>query len=309
MHQAKKVLPFVVSFVLIIILVAYAPWSEIWRILGDIHWTTIVGLFLLSLAYYATKTLRFWYILRAINIRKPLKEVSLAYMYAQPISILPGGEIYRSNALNRFTGVPVSKSIGQFTVQGILEGAAMGVLMIIAALELHTFRVVSLIMLIVVCVAIIGIRRGYMSNVGRYLNRLPFIDVAEHTIDHFSRSNRAVFSRRQFPRLFLISLLTEVIGTAIAYISVTGIGGEISVFQAALFYIIPIIVGFISFLPGGFGLSEQSAVGILYLSKVSVGTAVAATLLMRVTIVGLGVAYGAATILIGNYYLKRRDAK
>jgi uncharacterized membrane protein YbhN (UPF0104 family) len=98
----------------------------------------------------------------------------------------------------------------------------------------------------------------------------------------------------------VLSLAIEGVGAGIAFASVVGLGGDINGYQAILVYAIPIILGWLSLLPGGFGISEQSAVGVLLLSDVKVSTAVAATLIMRVTIVGLGAAYGGLAILFAH---------
>jgi uncharacterized protein (TIRG00374 family) len=255
---------------------------------------------LLSLGYYFLKSVRFWYLLRAMDIRQPFDRVAWSYMSAQPISLLPGGEIYRSNALERFTGVPVRDSIPQFTLQGLLEGASMACLAVISALALHTFRTPFLALLCLMILGAVAIRRGHVADVTRWLNRLPKVNFAVKNIEDINRKHQAALSRPWLPALFIMSILIELIGTAIAFIAVQAVGGEINGFQAILLYIIPIIVGFFSLLPGGLGISEQSAVGILLLSKVTTAQAVAATLLMRVAIVGLGVLYGWLALLYAS---------
>jgi uncharacterized membrane protein YbhN (UPF0104 family) len=107
------------------------------------------------------------------------------------------------------------------------------------------------------------------------------------------------------PLLYGISLIIEGVGAVIAYVSVIGLGGHINGYQAILAYAVPVILGFVSLLPGGFGVSEQSAVGVLLLSHVKVATAVAATLVMRVTIVGLGAVYGIIAFFISRSHLRR----
>lgn len=306
MKNVKKYLPFIVSLVLVIALVLYAPWDEIHRALKDFDIDEIGMLLVMSAIYHGLKAGRFWYILRAMHIRQPRALVALAYMTAQPISLLPGGEVYRSHALRRFTGVPVKKSIGQFTLQGLLEGGAMAIIMVISALALGKLRIPALILLALVTAAVISIRRGHLVNAGQALNKLPFVNISWDNIDNFSKRNHHALSWPWLPGLLGISLVIELVGTAIAYFSVTAIGGHINIFQAALLYVIPIIAGFISFLPGGIGVSEQSAVGVLLLSDTSVATAVTATLIMRLTIVGLGVIYGLLCGLAGQYYLRRR---
>jgi uncharacterized protein (TIRG00374 family) len=307
MKRFRKLSSFVISAVLIGVLASYAPWAKVGHILSDFDLSTILILIGLSLLYYALKTLRFWYLLRALEIYKPLPIVAISYMSAQPVSLLPAGEVYRSYALQRYAGVPVKQSASQFTLQGVLEGGAMTLLMVVSALTLGTLRLAALALLVVFLVIVFCIQRGYLANAGRTLNKLPFVNLTEHAIEDFSQQNRAVLTRRWLPLLSGMSLLIEVVGSAIAYVSVVGIGGHINVFQAALLYIVPVIVGFLSLLPGGIGLSEQSAIGVLYLSGTPLALAVAATLIMRVTIVGLGVIYGLAASLIAHVLLARNE--
>ena len=300
----RRYLPFLISVILIFVLVGYAPWDKVGHILSDFDLGTILILLGLSLVYYFLKTLRFWLLLQAMGVKASPRLVALSYISAQPVSLLPAGEIYRSHALKKYAGVPFEKSIGQFTTQGVLEGAAMAFLMVISALALGTLRLAAIALALIVLFIALGINRGYITDVGKWLNRLPFVELTEAKIENFSRRNQAVLTRQWLPVLFGLSVLIELTGAAIAYASVAGIGGHINVFQAVLVYAIPIIVGFISLLPGGFGISEQSAVGVLLLSNITVATAVAATLIMRVTIVGLGVLYGLIALVIGVYHQK-----
>jgi uncharacterized protein (TIRG00374 family) len=306
MKQFKKIAPFVISMVLLAILIGYAPWGEVGKILSDFDWTTIIILIVLSLAYYGLKAFRFWWLLIAMGIRKPFRLVALSYISAQPASLLPGGEVFRSHALEQHTGVPVKKSIPQFTMQGILEGAGLATVMLASALALHALRIPALILTFAVIIGLAGLTSGYLVPFLRLLNHLPYVDISEKSIYRFSESHKEVLNGKWLPPMYALSLLTEVIGAAIAYTSIHGLGGHINVWQAGLMYVIPVIVGFVSLLPGGFGLSEQSAIGVLLLSDVTTALAVAGTLIMRVTIVGLGVLYGVIALSIGQMRLRQR---
>jgi uncharacterized membrane protein YbhN (UPF0104 family) len=96
MKRLKRVLPFIISLLLVGVLAGYAPWGEVGHIFADFDAGTIVGLVGLSLVYYALKTVRFWYLLQAMGINQPFKLVALSYMSAQPVTLLPAGELYRS---------------------------------------------------------------------------------------------------------------------------------------------------------------------------------------------------------------------
>ncbi|HEX7633597.1 MAG TPA: lysylphosphatidylglycerol synthase transmembrane domain-containing protein [Candidatus Saccharimonadales bacterium] len=301
---AKRVIPVIISVILLAILAGYAPWGQVGHILADLDLSTILILVGLSLLYYGSKVARYWYLLRAMGIKKvQLRPVVVSYISAQPVSLLPAGEIYRSHALERYTGVPLSKSIPQFTLQGLLEGAALGSVAFVSALALQTLRLPFLVFGMMVIACVLAIRAGHLVGFVRLLNKLPFVNVTEKTIDDLNKRHAAVLTRKRLPFLFGLSILTELIGAAIAYTSVVGLGGHLNIFHAALFYVIPILVGFFSLLPGGFGASEHSAIGVLLLSDVTVGQAVASTLVMRVTIVGLGVLYGVLAELYGRRVL------
>jgi uncharacterized protein (TIRG00374 family) len=309
MNRLRRFVPVVISIVLLVILVSYAPWDKVGNILSDFDLGTILILIGLSLVYYSLKTVRFWYLLKAMGIHQPFGVVALSYISAQPITLLPAGEIYRSHALERHTGVPVRRSLPQFAMQGVLEGTAMATLALISALALGTLRVPVLILAAAVLLVTIAIGRGYVANFTRILNRLPFINVTNRNIEQFSEQHRAVLTLQWLPFLYGLSLITEAVGAAIAYTAVVGLGAHINMYQAVLVYVLPLVVGFISFLPGGFGVSEQSAVGILLLAHVSVAHAVASTLIMRITIVGLGVLYGGIAMIFSRRRLQRIGKK
>lgn len=300
----RKFIPFVISIALIIVLIGYAPWDDVGGILDDLTFSYIAGLILLSIVYYALKTIRFWYLLRAMEIHQSFWVVSLSYISAQPVSLLPGGELYRSRELERYTGVPFKKSAAQFTMQGLLEGAAMVTLAIISALVLGKLRVLFICLGILIILGIVGIAKGGIVNAGRLLNKLPFLELTDEGLERFSKRHRAVLRWKWFSWLFVLSLFVEFTGSAIAYASIAAVGGHIGIPQAILAYVIPIIIGFVSLLPAGLGISEQSAIGIMLLSHVKIATAVAGTLLMRVSIVGTGVIYGVVGLLIGRRRLK-----
>lgn len=304
----RRILPLIISVALLAIMASYTPWHEVGTILSDFDLGTILILISLSIGYYGLKAVRFWYILQAMDIHQPLGTVIISYMSAQPVTLLPAGEIYRSHTLERHTGVPVRNSLPQFTMQGLFEGGAMATVGIVSALALGTLRLPVVLLALVVIAGGVLIHYGYVASATKLLSRLPFIHVTSRNIVQFSNRHQAMLSRYWLPRLFSLSLLIELIGAAIAYTAVVGLGGHITGYQAALFYIIPMVVGFISLLPGGLGASEQSAIGVLLLSNVSVAHAVTSTLIMRLTIVGLGLVYGGVAMLVARRYLPRRGA-
>jgi uncharacterized protein (TIRG00374 family) len=300
MSNWRKLLPFGISILLVIILIGYAPWAEVYDAVSDCPPEIIATLIMLSMLYYALKSFRFWLLLRAMDIYQPLKTVTLSYMSAQPVSLLPAGEVYRSHQLKKYTGIPIRESIPQFTMQGVLEGVSMVSLALISALALRTLRLPFLGLTLLLLAIVIAIRQGHVVGISQLLNKLPFVNFNATTIEQLNNKHQAVLNRKKLPLLLATSVTTELVGAAIAYFSVVGVGAHINFYQSVLLYVIPVIVGFVSLLPGGLGISEQSAVGILLLADVPIAEAVGSTLLMRCTLVVLGVIYGGVALLLGS---------
>ncbi len=298
MHNLKRFLPALISALLLLVLVFYAPWPKVFKTFTHLDIAIIASLIVLSILYYAVKTVRFWFMLKAIKINKPFWMVGLSYMSAQPVTLLPGGEIYRSKTLEQFTGVPMKKSISQFTTQGVLEAMAMAIVSFVTVMTTSELRLPFLIAALVILVAFFFTQRGGLAHLYKPLNKLPFVSVSQKAIDDFSKANQKILARRRLPLLLILSVIGELLGVAIAYLAILGVGGKIEVSQAVLLYIIPMIASFISLLPAGLGVAEHSGVVVLALDGASTAVAVAATLVMRVTIVGFGVIYG---VLINSF--------
>ncbi len=292
MKTARKLLPLVVSLILLTIIARLAPWPEVFRALSQLHASTIMILLGLSTAFYATKAIRFWYMLKVLKISQPPDIVGLIYMAAQPVTLLPAGELYRSKAMETYRGVPMAKSVPTFTAQGIFEGIGLAAVAVIATIALGYQRLPALILLVLVAIGVWTIRKGYLAEITRVLNALPFVQISRSKLRRFSERNQELLRGRPFWVIMAMSVAIEIIGVAIAWHSVAGLGGSINLFHAALLYTLPVIVSFLSFLPGGVGASEQSAIGLLLLVGQSGAVAVAATLVMRASITGLGLVFG-----------------
>ncbi len=301
-------MPALVSVLLLLVLVFYAPWPKVFKTFTNLHPSIVILLIVLSLAYYLVKIIRFWFLLRAIKINKPFWAIALSYMSAQPVTLLPGGEIYRSKTLEQFTGVPMKKSISQFTTQGVLEGLAMAIVSFVTAMASNELRLPFLIAALVVLIAFFFAQRGGLAHLYKPLNKLPFVSVSQKAINDFSKANQKILARKRLPLLLVLSVAGELFGVAIAYVAIVGVSGQAEVSQAVLLYVIPMITSFISLLPAGLGVAEHSGVVVLALDGASTAVAVAATLVMRITIVGFGVIYG---VLVNGFskFLKAKTTK
>lgn len=299
-HLAKY-LPLAVGFVILAIIILLAPWNEIKKLVYDVPPVVFVALLGLSLLYFSSKAIRFWYILRLLDIRVPLGHVSLLYLSGQPFSILPAGEMYRCYLLKKHMGIRMSKSSPSVTIQGLVEAIVLLSLSVIGAFIIGHNRVAVGIIGTLLIILIVALQRGWFAKSYSLVNKVPFFTINKSKFDSFIQSHRDLLAPRSLTTLVAFSLIPVFSGVSIVYISSIAIGFDINYVQSIIVYSLPVIVSGLTFIPGGLGVSEGGAIGMLQLFGASAAAAITIALLLRIFTLVLGLVYGVASQLIIHF--------
>jgi uncharacterized protein (TIRG00374 family) len=107
-------------------------------------------------------------------------------------------------------------------------------------------------------------------------------------IYHFSRC----FTMRTMSYALLLGMVAWGAEALSLYLVAFWLGSEITLTTAVFVYAFAMIVGALSFLPGGLGGTEAVMVGLLMLNGLTVADATAATILVRVATLWFAVALG-----------------
>jgi uncharacterized protein (TIRG00374 family) len=310
----KKYLPIAVSIILLVVLVVVVPWKQVIGVFARIHPHTLVLLTVLSLVFYLIKVVRYWYMLRPMGIYQPLPLVGLTYIGAQPVTLLPAGELYRNTMLERYAGIPMAQSAPTFLLQGLLEGIVLAGLAIIGVFTIINDVEPVLIFAGVVLLVTIVLQRGWLNKhaprVAGWINKLPFVNLNHQQVRDFSRHSQKILKPRSFSFLLALSIAAEFMGMLIVYYSVHGLGdNHLGLLASSIVYAVPIVISFATLLPGGLGAAEQSTFGLLLLFDVHGAVAVAATLLIRFFLTGTGLIFGWIAEGILWAFYKPKDAR
>lgn len=295
----RRWLPWVVGLSLLGYIAISTPWAQVGEALTDLRLNSWLLLLLLTIIYFAAKAVRYWYMLRPIGVRLPLMTVVVTYLSAQPVSLLPGGELFRNRELERRTGVPMAQTSPTFIMQGLTEALVIVALVLVGAVMAHGSLVsVGIVALVLVAmVAYLASGRLAHPRAGKLINALPYINVSRKRLRIFAEQHQALLAPKPFAIILAISAVAELAGIALVLNAVQGLGSHISWNGATLAYGLPILAGFLSLLPGGVGAADQTSISTLEANHVTHADAVAVTLLSRFYIVVLGSLVGAAILL------------
>lgn len=293
-----RYLPLIIGIIILAVIALLAPWSKIGELLQDVPPYYFLLLTGLSVVYYAAKTLRFWYILRLLNIHTRLLPVALLYLSGQPLSILPAGELYRTVLLKKYLNISKSRSSPSVTIQGLVEAIVLLAISLFGAILIGKNITVVLVIAVLLAIVVIGLQRGWLGRSYALLDKLPYLSINEDKFQSFVKSHQQLLAPKSLSALVAFSLVPVMSGVGILYFSSKAIGQDVTFIQAMIGYSLPVILSGLSFLPGGLGVSEGGTIGILQLIGIPAAAAVTITLLVRVFSLVAGMVYGAIAQLI-----------
>ena len=284
---------------------AFSLWAG-WR--GVAHGISQVGLagsalaLALSLINYGVRFLRWQKYLALLGHPVPWRPGLRIYLAGFGLTIVPGkaGETIRSVFLKAH-GVPFPESLAALFSEHFSNLISMAML---AAFGLWLYPaaqngVALLALFIVLGLALLQNTRWLQALKRLARTRLPrkparlvggLLDVVLH-------------SRRCFrlPVLLLGIVLGLVAwraeGLALYYI-LHALGGDIPLRTALFIYAFSMLLGAVSFLPGGLGGAEVTMVALLVINHMAQPDAVAATLLIRLATLWFAVALGIAALAL-----------
>jgi glycosyltransferase 2 family protein len=271
----------------------FVPWREVAPYLMSI--SPLTGLLLLALGvlFYFGRIIRFWLMLRFLGQNTKFDVVTIAYLVAQPVSFLPGGEFYRSVMLKKYGDVAHRNGVPSVFAQSLTESLGLLTISLVGAVFLHRY-VAILVGVAVIFLVIMGLiqwRKSHKKS-HKYINKLPKVNVSYGKLRTFLEKNKYLLSGRNFLLLYATSFISTFSGIAVVYVIAKEFGAQLDLLQSAIAFCLPVILQLVTFLPGGLGVNEQGSVAILALFGVSLPVAVAITIVVRFITLVLGFILG-----------------
>ncbi len=261
-----------------------------------------------ALANYSLRFFRWEYYLRVLKIEVPRAESLRIFLSSLSMSVTPGkmGEIVKSYFLKSFRGVPISKSAPIVFAERVTDFLDLLIIAITGAFGIGYGK--NLIAIVaVIFVAGIGIisSRSLSMRIIRASEKIPFFARKIKPIETAYESSRALLSGKAL----IISTCIGLVGWFVECMGflfvLDGLGIHFRALSASFIYSFSIVVGAISFLPGGLGATETSLTGLLILAKIPTNSAVAATFIVRAATLWFAVIIGVGML---SYMQKRYGA-
>ncbi len=279
--------------------VAFSLWGGWREVVTDIVRVGFIGtaiVLMLSLVNYGLRFVRWQKFLALLGHRVHTPESLRIYIAGFGLTILPGkaGEAIRSVFLKPH-GVSYPESLAAFFAEHFSNLIVM-LLLVAAGLWIYPQAqplVVILAVLILAVLVVLQQARWLRALESFAHGKLParFGNLVGHGIEIVLHSGRCFSLPMLLYGITLGLIAWGAEGMAFFYI-MRVLGTDVPLQVALFIYAFSMLVGAVSFLPGGLGGAEATMVALLMLNHVAQPQAVAATVLIRLATLWFAVALG-----------------
>lgn len=259
-------------------------------------WPAVLAAGLLSLLNYVLRVVRWRMYLQRLGHTLPWGFVSLTFMAGFAFTLSPGklGEMVRARYYQP-KGIPLSSVTGAFFVERLLDLVVMILLAVAVLAELQAYRSFLWVAIALVGGLLAGVALVPWTRVAQALAQAPhgrLLQAAQSVVKMF-------VSARMFlsPGMLLTGLLIGAVAWGAEAVGLKLVADVIapvhmSIPAAMGIYAIAIIVGALSFLPGGLGSTEAVMAALLVAHGYDMPQAILLTLICRLLTLWLAVLIG-----------------
>jgi uncharacterized protein (TIRG00374 family) len=302
----KKVLfSLVIGGLLYLAFTVYADYQSVINAFSKFNWLLLPFLLFLSFLNYFTRFIKWDYYLSIVNIKlKKIDSLSI-FMSGLIMSVTPGkvGELLKSYLVKEITNEPISKTAPIIFAERITDFVS---LLIIAIVGAYIFDyggeiTIGVALFFLVIIVIISNKRLALPIINLF-EKIKFLEKYLHNIHTAYTSSNQLLKIKPLLLMTFVSLISWGFECLGYYFILLNFQIDFGLIWASFSYSFATIIGAISMLPGGLGVTEGSLTFMLIQENISKDVAVATTFIVRVVTFWFAVIVGIISV---SFYQKR----
>lgn len=301
---------FLISIFIILIILYYSNTEKMIQVLLNIDIIIIAIIFIVALSTSLLKAFRWHFLLKNSGIEVDFKISCYSFFAGALISIFtPGrlGEPIRAYFLKKLSNNKMSTTLSLIIIERFSDLLLLvilsifGILLLVTKLtqEMYFFIIIAIFSSLAIIFIILLL---FNKNFGSFLinTTLKKIEiVTKLDIELFYNTIDSLKHNQVIVKLFLLTFLVWIFEAITLYFGLYAIGFKLSLWICLTIVSISILVGLVSFLPGGIGSSEAVLVILLSTFFINISAISSSVFLYRITMYTVIISLG----LISQYFL------
>lgn len=288
-----------------LLLSIYADYNDVAKAFVNFTWIYLPFLFLLSFLNYFFRFLKWHYYLKMLNIDISFFESFLIFMAGLTMSLTPGkvGELLKCYLVKSSVSVPVSRTAPVVLAERITDFISLVLIAIVGALIYgHGKMLVLLTGVFFISITILLSNNALVMKILRFAEKIKFLSGHIEKIAESLNSANALLKIKPLLKMTLLSIPAWLFECLALFVILKLYGENISFVLSSFIYSFSTIVGSITMLPAGLGVTEGSLTFLLINFGTSGGTAVGSTFIIRIVTLWFAILTG---IVFAVYYQKK----
>lgn len=303
--KQKIIISIVIAGILYLTFTIYADFTNVINAFKKFDLLLLPILLLLSFLNYFTRFLKWDYYLSIVEVRMKKLDSLSTFMSGLIMSVTPAklGEVLKSVLVKEITGVPISKTAPIILAERITDFLSLLLISIVGAFVFDYGGSLTIIVAVFFIGLIFIISNKKISlPIINFTERIPHLKKYIHNIHSAYESSYQLLKIKPLILMTLVSLISWSFECLGYYIILKNFQINFGLVWASFSYAFSTIVGAVSMLPGGLGLTEGSLTILLVQKNVPVEISVATTFIIRVVTLWFAVLVGIVSLTI---YQKR----
>lgn len=287
--------------VIYLVFIFYVDYQKIAASFSQFNWWLMPVLLALSLGNYLTRFLKWQYYLKIIQVRLQKFDSLSIFLSGLVMSITPGkmGELFKSYLVKQVNGTPISKTAPIVFAERITDFLALTFLAVLGAYYFNYGKEIAVFILLAIVLGIfILTSKKAFDFLSKPLSKVKFLEKHIHKIQNVYDSSSkllAIFPLLAMTVLSAFSWGLEGIGY---YLIISNFDSTFNLIWSLFSYSFATIVGAVSMLPGGLGITEGSLTLMAIQKGLSENDSAAATFIVRAVTLWFAVLAGAISLMI-----------
>jgi uncharacterized protein (TIRG00374 family) len=303
--KKKILLSLIIAGIVYLAFTIYADFQKVISAFGQFNLILLPILLVLSFLNYFTRYFKWDYYLSVIKVEINKLDSLSIFMSGLIMSITPGkvGELLKSYLVKEVTNVPVSRTAPVIFAERITDFLS---LLLIAIIGAYTFDyglklALGITAFFIILIYIISNKKVSLSILN-YLERFSFLKKHLANIHHAYESSYQLLRPLPLLTMTIASLVAWLFECLGYHLILLNFGINFGFFWASFSYAFATIIGALSMLPGGLGVTEGSLTYFLVKKGAANNVAVATTFIVRVVTLWFAVLVGIISV---SFYQKR----
>ena len=295
----------IASITIYSIFLVYSDLSFVYDKITNFKFELVFFIFPIIFCSWLVLFLRWILLLKTENIKIPLKDNFLIYFGGYALTITPGktGELIKSLIMKKKFNISRSRTVPIIFLERFYDiiGALVVAILGITTLGTEFIPIIIIASALLLLIFFIIHSKKMFSLLIRFLNRISFFSKFVTPVE----DSQNILKKSSLGKIALVSssltILYRLIESFAIYLILLGFGIDvIDYIEVVAIYATSIILGNLSLIPGGLGVTEGTLAGLFSFSGIELSTAIVLAIVIRLFTLWSAISFGFVALKISG---------